>query len=232
MKSLIKSLFFLFITVSVLYTSFFIISNSSTAIATTPIPTSSPTLIPTPREVITPIPTPTPSELQLFAASLRNDNPDQVVGVYVPGVLALQVIQQPWNNSTFVENKNGSVVTQFSAAKKTDVIGLLAHNYLSSGASFYNLQINDDVSIVYGDGKVDTYRLTEMKIYQKLEPYSLTSDLIDLGSGRRITTSQAYHKFYETPGQVVFQTCIEENNNLSWGLFFIVGQKIEEEPFG
>lgn len=78
-----------------------------------------------------------------------------VRGVYVPEVLALLVQQQPAGDPGFVSSMEG-IVTQFEYAAQSGVTGLIAHNYLS-GELFFNLEIGQEVFIVYGDGSVLQY---------------------------------------------------------------------------
>ena len=80
-----------------------------------------------------------------------------IQGVYVPGTLALRVMQQPAAEPESVPAMDG-VATQFSPAVQSRVIGLLAHNDLA-GASFSSLRIGQEVRIVYGDGRVEYYQV-------------------------------------------------------------------------
>ncbi|MGD2252443.1 MAG: hypothetical protein PVF70_05940 [Anaerolineales bacterium] len=157
-----------------------------------------------------------------FIASVMNGNADQVVGVYVPGVLSLPIVQQPSGNSGFVSTKP-AVVTQFGMAAKYGTIGLLAHNTLS-GDAFFNLRSGQYVDIIYGDGAVKKYQIFEILQYQALSPNSPYSDFLDLANGnRRQSARDLFYQVYTGGDRVVFQTCIAANGVLTWGRHFVIG---------
>ena len=95
-----------------------------------------------------------------FIASVVNGQAKEVRGVYVPGTLALRVLQQPQDDPGLVFRVDG-VATQFQLAAHNRVIGLLAHNDLA-GATFSGLKIGQEVRIIYGNGRVEYYQI--MKI--------------------------------------------------------------------
>jgi hypothetical protein len=166
-----------------------------------------------------------PDPLLSFIASVLNGMADLVTGVYVPDLFALPVIQQPEKQPTYVSEQNG-LVTQFSSAAKNGVTGLLGHNYLS-GELFYKLEIGHEVLIVYGDGAVQHYQVISIDRFQKLTPSSLRSNLVDQDSGETKTTPQVFDQFYRGEHRVTFQTCLEKDGNLNWGLVFIVAVPLE-----
>ena len=159
-----------------------------------------------------------------FVETVRDGNADVVRGVYVPGHLASRVIQQPSGSSTYVSNRRGSV-TQFRPAAKYGVTGLVAHNYLG-GYNFYELKPGMVVHLVYGDGKIKEYQVKEIHRYRKLSPHSTSSNLIDLSTGNKVTTLQVFNRFYRGGPRVTFQTCLEKDGNLYWGLLFVVAEPI------
>lgn len=163
--------------------------------------------------------------LQSFISSVVNDRSDLVAGVYVPDIFALPVIQQPEKQPTYVSDENG-LVTQFSSAAKNGVNGLLAHNYLS-GELFFRLDIGHEVLIVYGDGAVQHYQVTSIDRFKKITPSSLRSNLVDQSTGETRTTPQVFDQFYRGEHRVTFQTCLEKDGNLNWGLIFIVAMPLK-----
>lgn len=172
-------------------------------------------------------PTPTPvmsAELRSFIGQVADGTPDVVRGVYVEGVLALPVIEQPEGQSGFVSREMG-VITQFRSAAQRGVTGLLAHNYLS-GMEFYNLEVGQEVVIVYGDGSLRRYRIISERAFQKLVPSSSKSDYIDLETGEQLTTSQVFNKYYSGDHHVTFQTCLQNRGLSNWGLTFWVAVPI------
>jgi hypothetical protein len=160
--------------------------------------------------------------LSNFVSQVENGQPNTIRGVYVPGFLALPVVQQPSGNTGFVSGKP-ETVTQFQLAARYGVIGLLAHNYLS-GQEFYSLIEGLKVVIVKGDGSRDRYRITAIKEYQKLTPGSNWSHYIDLDTGERLTTYQLFGQYYQGEHHLTFQTCLERNGLETWGLRFVVAE--------
>lgn len=164
-----------------------------------------------------------PSE---FLNSVTNQQPGVVVGIHVPGIFSLPVLQQPEGQPAYVSEKN-NIITQFGITSAYNNIGLLAHNYLS-GKEFFKLKQGQDVVVVYGDRKLETYRVVSIQRYQALEPNSYTSDFIDLDDPNqtRLTSGELFNRVYTKGDYVVFQTCIAANGNASWGRLFILAEKV------
>jgi len=167
----------------------------------------------------TPSAAPMPSS-DAFITSVADGQAGVVRGVYVPGVLALPIRQQPANNPTYVSPENG-VATQFAAAASLGVTGLLAHNTLA-GADFFKLAEAQDVLIVYGDGAVKLYRVTAIYRYQALDPRSPYSDFVNLSTGETESVGEVFSQVYTGDDHVTFQTCIANNGNASWGRLFVI----------
>jgi hypothetical protein len=85
-----------------------------------------------------------------FINFVKNSVSDDLVGVYVPGVIAFRIIDQPAGNYTYVSNEQ-DVVTLFGMTKKDNSIGLLAHNYLA-GKDFNKLLPEMNDKEIYGRG--------------------------------------------------------------------------------
>ncbi len=166
-------------------------------------------------------------QLDSFVASVENGQPNEVVGVYVPGLFALPVLQQPLNQPGFVAVIDNTV-TQFAATEWYGTIGLLAHNFLG-GRYFYELAQNQAVIIVYGDGHQQDYRVTDIQSYQALNPESTFSNFVNLNDPTHtlISANDLFNRVYTTANQVVFQTCINANGDPSWGRIFITATKIQ-----
>ena len=92
-------------------------------------------------------------DIQVFIASVTNGQSGVPTGVYVPGELALKIIQQPEDNAAFVSTLP-DILTQFRMASSYHTVSLLAHNYLA-GAQFFNLQLNQQIILVLGDGSLE-----------------------------------------------------------------------------
>ena len=159
-----------------------------------------------------------------FMQGVVDGQSQAVRGVYVPGFLALPVVQQPRGNTGFVSVKP-QTVTQFQLAAQNDVVGLLAHNYLS-GKEFYRLVKGLQVMVVMGDGSIDRYRITGLHRYQKLTPGSNWSYYLDLETGEKFSTYQVFNQYYQGEHHLTFQTCLEKDGLETWGIIFIVAEPL------
>lgn len=162
----------------------------------------------------------TPPDFTDFVKLVENGNVEGLSGVYIPNVLALPVIQQPAGNAGYVSGRDDEA-TQFAMASHYGNIGLLAHNYLS-GRLFSHLVVGEEVRLVYGDGKVEYFVITEVLRYQALEPNSEWSSFRNLDNYDVLSTEQMFTRAYAGDRHVTFQTCIESNGNSSWGRLFVI----------
>jgi hypothetical protein len=154
-----------------------------------------------------------------FYASVVDGRVNAVVGVYVPGILALKVVQQPADDPGSVIQQDG-VATQFRSAAQFNVIGLLAHNNLA-GSAFSSLKIGQIVRIIYGNGWVDDFVVNWLASYQALQPDRQDGNYVDLSSRETYSAREIFSKFYTGNIHVTFQTCILNSGNASWGRLFI-----------
>jgi hypothetical protein len=157
-----------------------------------------------------------------FAQPVENGDVNSLSGVYVPNILALSVIQQPSGNAGYVSNKDDET-TQFAMASKFGSVGLLAHNYLS-GRFFSDLTVGQEVRLVYDDGKVEYFVVTEILRYQALEPNSQLSSFRNLDNYEVLSAEQMFKRVYAGERHVTFQTCIAANGTFSWGRLFVVAK--------
>ncbi|MGE5223380.1 MAG: hypothetical protein ACM3PY_13155, partial [Omnitrophica WOR_2 bacterium] len=162
------------------------------------------------------------SPLQNFTKMVMDGKAGIVRGVYVEGILALRVVQQPGKDWAFVSTDDGTV-TQFQSATGNGVTGLLAHNYLS-GQLFYQLSLGKEVDVVFGDGGIRRYQVINILKFQKLDVNSLTSDYIDLRNGKRVTTNDVFSQVYSGGDRVTLQTCIDQDGLSNWGLIFYIAR--------
>jgi hypothetical protein len=164
-----------------------------------------------------------------FIFSMRNGDPHALVGVYVRQVMALPVVQQPPSQPGYVSNEQ-DVITQFTLANQFGATGLLAHNYLA-GDYFFRINKGQDVVLVYGDGRLKTYRIEEIQSYQALSPNSMFSNFVDLsGPGRTLTSTEVFNRVYGQRGALVLQTCIQMGSEASWGRIFLIGKESATRP--
>jgi hypothetical protein len=168
----------------------------------------------------------TQPSLDAFIASLPEGRPDELLGVYAPGVMALMVEPQPPGQDLYVTSKVG-YATLFSRPLRYNVIALLAHN-THSGALFYKLDLGDAVTLVYGDGRREVYQIEAIEDFQKLEPGNPRSNYVELISGQVMSTRQVFTRFYRNGPHLVLQTCLEYQGNYNWGVRFIMGEEIND----
>ncbi|MEM5773450.1 MAG: hypothetical protein AAGU05_00505 [Anaerolineaceae bacterium] len=164
------------------------------------------------------------AELMQFVSTLSTGYAAQVTGVFVDDVLAFPVVQQPSGSAGFVSTAD-DVVTQFSTPSQFGTLGILAHNYLA-GISFFDLAVDQDVYVVYGDGSTDHYVIRDIRRFQALQPTSVYSDFVDLDTHVSYSSTDVFYEVYGNSGMLVFQTCIENEGNSSWGRLFVIAEKI------
>jgi len=140
--------------------------------------------------------------------------------VQVAGVLDLPIVQQPPGNDGYVSRTDGQI-TQFRTPSKFGNVGLLAHNDLS-GRFFSGLTLGQDVQLVYGNDRIETFVVTDILRYRALQPDDLYSLFYDLRTKETLTVNQLFSKAYQGSRHVTFQTCIAAPNNLTWGRLFVI----------
>ena len=167
--------------------------------------------------------------LNSFAASVQNSNSHQITGIYVQDVMAFPIVQQPSGQAGYVSTQN-STVTQFGLASDYGSIGLLAHNYLA-GAQFSNIMNGSIISLVYGNGHVEYYKVTKVKQYQALSPNSVYSQFVNLAQPDvTLSSTDLFYQTYGLGNVLVLQTCIFANSDPSWGRLFIIAEPFEYLP--
>jgi hypothetical protein len=167
-------------------------------------------------------------DLLSFAASVYTGEAGVVRGVFIPGVLALPVTQQPTGDIAFVSDED-NMITEFQSARKNGITGLLAHNYLS-GAAFYSIGMGQEVTIVYGDGKVRRYVVDRISQYQRLERSNLRSRFVDLSDSTSLSSDEVFTRYYRGAHRVTFQTCLARSGFSNWGLQFTQATPIDAVP--
>ena len=155
-----------------------------------------------------------------FSKLVQNNQAGVLRGVYVADVLALPIVQQPVGNAGYVSSMDGEI-TQFAMAAQYGNVGLLAHNNLS-GRLFPKLAVDQEVRLVYGDGKVEYFVIKQILQYQALQPTSPYSSFRDLTTNKKLSAEQLFKKVYGGDRHVTFQTCMEANGSLSWGRLFVI----------
>jgi hypothetical protein len=145
----------------------------------------------------------------------------QLRGLYIENAVDLSVVQQPAGDTNFVSPEDG-VVTQFASATSYGNIGLLAHNYLS-GQSFSRLDIGHELFLVYEDGRLESFVVTEILRYQALDPKNPYSSFQNLDNQDEIlTVGEMFDRAYQGDRHLTLQTCIAAHGNASWGRLFVI----------
>jgi hypothetical protein len=166
--------------------------------------------------------------LDTFISQVENGQAEELRGVYIPEILAARVVQQPTENNEFVSPRQ-DIMTQFGLASRFGSTGLLAHNELA-GESFSQLQKGQRSYLIYGNGQISAFVITEILYYQALEPTSTSSNFVDLENGDLLTAPELFLKIYNRPDQVIFQTCIAAEGNRAWGRLFVIAEPDSNKP--
>ncbi len=104
--------------------------------------------------------------------------------------------------------------------------GLLAHNYLA-GQHFYRLQKGQEVDLVFGDGSIKRYTISDILSFQALSPEDVYSNFIPLqGERTRMTSTDLFYQTYGLGDNLVLQTCIQVGNEPSWGRLFVIAYPV------
>ncbi|HWQ04148.1 MAG TPA: hypothetical protein VN452_02200 [Longilinea sp.] len=163
--------------------------------------------------------------LREFIPSITNGNPKQLVGVFINQTMALRVVQQPASNPGFVSSAP-EVVTQFSLASQYGTIGLLAHN-TAAGQAFDDIHSGQKIILIYGNGDLKYFMVEQIRQFQALSPTSPYSNFTDLANSEKLLSAEnLFYQIYQSKGNLVFQTCIERDNELSWGRLFVIAHPI------
>ena len=155
-----------------------------------------------------------------FSKPIRNSDAHVLRGVYVSNILTLPIVQQPVDDPYYVSDNNGEV-TEFSTASRYGNIGLLAHNNLS-GKFFSKLAVGQEADLIYGDGEVEKFIVTEVLHFQALQPDSQLSSFLNLDDPETLSANQMFNRVYTGSHHLIFQTCIDAYGNASWGRLFIL----------
>jgi len=163
--------------------------------------------------------------LAVFIHKVSDGQGNLVRGLYVAGVMALRVVQQPPGDPGFISAEDGTA-TLFQTASLYGVTGLLAHNFLS-GRDFFRLRTGQALKLIFGDGRVQRYRVSQIDDFQRLSITDMRSNFLELKSGLEETTNQVFADFYQGQPHLTLQTCIERNGEWSWGVRFIKADPVD-----
>jgi len=162
--------------------------------------------------------------LNTFIDTVKNGNSGELRGIYIPNLMALNIVQQPVGDPGYVSTA-ASVATQFGIAAEVGNIGLLAHNTLA-GSLFSDIKQGKLIILIYGDGHIESFMTKSIQRYQAMEPLSPYSHFKNLETQSSFSAEELFNNIYRGEHHLVLQTCIENNGNTSWGRLFIVATPI------
>lgn len=163
--------------------------------------------------------------LNHFIQNVADGQAEALRGVYVAGVMALRIVQQPDGDVAFISEEEGSA-TLFQSAAMYGVVGLLAHNFLS-GELFHHLTMEQEVTLIYGDGSLESYRVSRIADFERLTVSDLQSDFRSLADDQVLTVEDVFFDFYSGEPHLTLQTCIEKDGLWNWGVRFIVAEPLD-----
>ena len=105
-------------------------------------------------------------EMNSFVDEIKNGQPGELRGIYVPEIIAARAVEQPSGMDAFISPWE-NVVTQFGMASKVGSTGLLAHNFLA-GKNFAMLREGQKFFLVDGDGRISHFRVSQILRFQAL----------------------------------------------------------------
>jgi len=163
--------------------------------------------------------------LDEFVHEVVDGQAGDVCGLYVPGIAALKVVQQPQGNLGYIDQHDGTA-TQFQSANDFGAVGLLAHNFLA-GRNFFRIKPGQDMILVNGDGSIHHYHVSRIADYQRLSPTDIRSDFLELASNQQLSADQVFGKYYRNAHHLILQTCIDNDGDPDWGVRFIDGDPVQ-----
>lgn len=164
------------------------------------------------------------TSLSIFIEAVTTGNADNITGLYVPDYGGFYVIQQPSSLDGTVSPVEG-VLTQFKRPASGGVVGLLAHNF-ASGKWFEKFEVGDVFFVISGDGGIKKYRLSEKVRYRAVNGKNTLTDFIDLSSGDLRNVDQVYERVYSGKPHLTLQTCIQQDDDLTWGRLFLLADPV------
>jgi hypothetical protein len=166
--------------------------------------------------------------LEEFIETVADGDEDSLTGIYVPDVMASRIVPQPDRERLFVSSMENTL-TEFGLAEQFGSTGLLAHN-TQAGRYFAKLEVGQVFTLIYGDGRTESFLVTEMLRFRALEPEDTRGMFLDLRRGDLLRTDQVFRRVYARPGNVILQTCIASGDVLSWGRLFVIAEPYEGKP--
>ena len=146
--------------------------------------------------------------LRSFTHEVHNGQADQIVGLYAPGLMALSIDAQPLESPFSVTDDAGRA-TLFAAALQNGTVGLLAHSHLA-GVHFTNMELNQSLILIYGDGRSVDFHVSNIEAYRALDPNNPYSVFHSLDRDNPLNSQALFDHIYASGQALVLQTCLEE----------------------
>lgn len=166
--------------------------------------------------------------LDRFIEQVANGDADALVGVYSTYKFAYKIVGQPVDQPAWID-EHDNILTRFSLATDAGSIGLLAH-YEHAGQAFYSLEVDDLVTLVYGNGKTHPYRVKDILYYKALEPENGSTSFISLADQREYSQKEVFDQVYGRPENLVLQTCLVGDSISTWGRMFVIAEEVPPSP--
>lgn len=158
-----------------------------------------------------------------FVETVRDENrAKQAVGLFLNAERHFPIVEQPADDDGYVSSND---VTHFRLADRKGSLTLMAHNPAGDGRYFYELTQGQEVVVVKGNGSYDRYQISELRIFQALDPDSARSDFREENSDEVLTASQLFNLIYKK-GYLTIQTCVERDGNIAWGRAFWLARRL------
>lgn len=159
-------------------------------------------------------------DLGELIARVTNGNADQVVGSYIPDLLAAEVLQQPEDQPDWISPDAGTL-TQYRAASQLGNLGLLASKD-SAAALFDQMAAGLPVTIIQGDGSLREYSIAGILTFQAIDPTDPNSDYLIQPVGVHVPYSELLNCIYGGEEHLVFESTIDKPDVPNWGKLFVV----------
>ena len=155
-----------------------------------------------------------------FVQTVADGDPT-VRGVYIPEVMALEVVQQPKDQPAFVSIEP-KAATQFQMASTFGTIGLLAHNFLA-GRYFDDVQSSATRSRLSMEMvRIEEYQISSILQFQALDTTNTRTDFVDTCHPiKRITAEELFNLVYGGKPHLTLQTCIAKGQHPSPGAGYL-----------
>lgn len=158
-----------------------------------------------------------------FISPVFHEKTREVLRVQVADVLDLPIVQQPAGDERYVSPLDGQI-TEFRTPSRFGNVGLLAHNELA-GRLFPRLAPGQEVHLLYGNDRIETFRIADILRYQALQPDDPYSAFRDLGTDETLTVARLFERTYMGSRHVTFQTCIAAQGSPTWGRLFVIATR-------